>query len=101
MATEKDIEQFSKQCNDIFEQISRDVVGQKEVVEGTVIAMIAGRLVWGAVQMVLSGLVHSEFTPALFLAGAVTNAIPGIVLHLALIPVVVMAMERAGLSLND
>ena len=42
MATEKDIEQFSKQCNDIFEQISRDVVGQKEVVEGTVIAMIAG-----------------------------------------------------------
>ncbi len=66
-----------------------------------VIAMIAGRLVWGAVQMVLSGLIHSEFTPALFLAGAVTNAIPGIVLHLVLIPVVVMAMERAGLSLND
>ena len=42
MATEKDIEQFSKQCHDIFEQIARDVVGQKEVVEGTVIAMIAG-----------------------------------------------------------
>ena len=66
-----------------------------------VIAMTAGRLVWGGVQMVLSGLIHSEFTPALFLAGAVTNAIPGIVLHLILIPVVVMAMERAGLSLND
>jgi len=42
MATEKDIEQFSKQCADIFEQVSRDVVGQKEVVEGTIIAMIAG-----------------------------------------------------------
>ncbi|MBQ7164838.1 MAG: MoxR family ATPase [Clostridia bacterium] len=42
MATEIDILQFSKQCNDIFEQISRDVVGQKEVVEGTIIAMIAG-----------------------------------------------------------
>ena len=66
-----------------------------------IIAMIAGRLVWGAVQMVLSGLIHSEFTPALFLAGAVTNAIPGIVLHLVLIPVIVMAMERAGLSLNE
>ena len=66
-----------------------------------VIAMIAGRLVWGGVQMILSGLVHTEFTPALFLAGAVTNAIPGIVLHLVLIPVVVMAMERAGLSLNE
>ena len=42
MATEKDIEQFSKQCKAIFEQISRDVIGQKEVVEGTIIAMIAG-----------------------------------------------------------
>ncbi len=66
-----------------------------------IIAMVAGRLVWGGAQMILSGLIHSEFTPALFLAGAITNAIPGIVLHLALIPVVVMAMERAGLSLND
>ncbi len=42
MVTEKDIEQFCKQCANIFEQISRDVIGQKEVVEGTVIAMIAG-----------------------------------------------------------
>ena len=42
MITEKDIKQFSKQCNEIFKQISRDVIGQKEVVENTVIAMIAG-----------------------------------------------------------
>ena len=42
MVTEKDIEQFCKQCANIFTQISRDVIGQKEVVEGTVIAMIAG-----------------------------------------------------------
>ncbi|MBP5193845.1 MAG: MoxR family ATPase [Clostridia bacterium] len=42
MANEKDIQQFSKQCEEIFNQISRDVIGQKEVVEGTIIAMIAG-----------------------------------------------------------
>ncbi len=42
MATEKDIEQFSRQCNDIFTQVGRDVIGQKEVVEGTIVAMIAG-----------------------------------------------------------
>ncbi len=42
MATEKDIEQFSKQCEQIFAQISRDVIGQQPVVEGTIIAMIAG-----------------------------------------------------------
>lgn len=42
MIEEKDIEQFSAQCENIFTQIARDVVGQKEVVENTVIAMIAG-----------------------------------------------------------
>ena len=57
-------------------------------------------MVWGAVRVVLAGLSGSSFTWTLFLAGAVTNAIPGIILHLALIPLLVMAMERAGLSLN-
>ncbi len=38
----KDVQKFSKQCVNIFEQIQRDVIGQKEVVEGAVIAMIAG-----------------------------------------------------------
>ena len=42
MVTEKDIEQFCKQCANIFEQVSRDVFGQIDVVEGTIIAMIAG-----------------------------------------------------------
>ena len=65
-----------------------------------VISMIAGRVVWGAVRVILAGLSGSSFTWGLFLAGAVTNAVPGIVLQLILIPVLVMAMERAGLSLN-
>lgn len=42
MITEENIQQFSKQCENIFAQIRRDVIGQTEVVEGTVIAMIAG-----------------------------------------------------------
>ena len=42
MVTEKNLEKFSKQCENIFEQIGRDVIGQKEVIEGAVIAMIAG-----------------------------------------------------------
>ena len=41
-AVEQSIKQFSEQCNNIFEQIRRDVIGQKEVIEGAVIAMIAG-----------------------------------------------------------
>ena len=65
-----------------------------------VISMIAGRIVWGIARLILAGLSGGSFTWALFIAGAVTNAIPGLILHLALIPVLVIAMNRAGLSLN-
>ena len=65
------------------------------------ISMIAGRVVWGAVQVILAGLSGSSFTWTLFLARAITNAIPGIILQLVLIPILVVVMERAGLSLNQ
>ena len=42
MITEESIRQFSENCENIFTQIHCDVIGQQEVVEGTVIAMIAG-----------------------------------------------------------
>lgn len=42
MVTEENIKHFSEQCKNIFEQVRRDVIGQQEVVEGTIIAMIAG-----------------------------------------------------------
>ena len=42
MITEQNIQKFSEQCNNIFEQIGRDVIGQRNVIEGAVIAMIAG-----------------------------------------------------------
>ena len=42
MVTEENIQKFSKQCANIFKQVERDVIGQKAVVEGTIIAMIAG-----------------------------------------------------------
>ncbi len=66
-----------------------------------VLSMIAGRLVWGVVRLLLAGLSGNTFTWAAFLAGAVTHAIPGILLHLILIPILVIAMERAGLSLQS
>ena len=66
-----------------------------------IIAMIAGRLVWGAVQLYLSGLTGSEFTVGIFLTRAVVETIPAIILQIVLIPVLVLAMDRAGLSLNQ
>lgn len=66
-----------------------------------ILSMIAGRVVWGAARVILAGLSGSSFSWAMFIAGAVTNAIPGIIMQLVLIPVLVIAMDRAGLSLND
>ena len=65
-----------------------------------IISMIAGRVVWGIVRLILAGLSGTTFTWALFLSGAVTTAIPGIILHIALIPILVMVLERTGVSLN-
>ena len=59
-------------------------------------AMLCGRVVWGIVTAVL--LFSGEgFTFAAFVAGAFTNAIPGIILQLAAIPAVVLALQKARL----
>lgn len=60
-------------------------------------AMVLGRIVWGAAMVVISGVSKTAFTWASFLAGAFTNAVPGIIVHILLIPVLVMALRRAGL----
>ena len=57
--------------------------------------MLAGRVLWGVVRVILTGVTGSAFTWAAFMAGAVTNAVPGIILQLVLIPVLVKALERA------
>ncbi|MBQ2461251.1 MAG: ECF transporter S component [Clostridia bacterium] len=65
-----------------------------------VAAMLLGRIVWGIARLILAGLSGQTFTWALFMAGAFTNAVPGIILHIVLVPLLVIVMEKAGLSLN-
>ena len=65
-----------------------------------VVAMLLGRAVWGIARLILAGLSGQSFTWALFLASAFTNAVPGIILHLVLVPLLVIVLEKAGLSLN-
>ena len=61
-------------------------------------AMVIGRLVWGTAMFLCLGLSGGNFTFAAFLAGAVTNAIPGIILQIILIPVLVMVLDRPKIS---
>ena len=62
--------------------------------------MIVGRIVWGIARLILAGIVGNGFTFAMFISGAITTAIPGIIVQLVLIPAIVYAMEKAGLNLN-
>lgn len=58
-------------------------------------AMIAGRFLWGIVRVAMTGVAGEAFTWAMFLAGAFTTAIPGIVLQLIILPVLILAFRRA------
>ena len=60
-----------------------------------VTAMVAGRLVWGAVRFVLAGLTGSSFPFSAFLSGALLTAVPGIVAQLVLIPLILIALQKA------
>lgn len=62
-----------------------------------IVAMLAGRVVWGVVKLVMAGMGTSSFGMAVFISGAFTTAIPGIILQIVLIPIIVMALRKASL----
>ena len=57
-------------------------------------SMIIGRLVWGVAMYVALGINGSSFTLAAFVAGAFTNAVPGIIVQIVLIPILVMIIDN-------
>ena len=60
-------------------------------------AMIGGRVVWGVVRVLLTGVASQPFTWQMFLSGAFLTAIPGIILQLVFIPAMMVALDRAGM----
>ncbi|MBO4981180.1 MAG: ECF transporter S component [Lachnospiraceae bacterium] len=58
------------------------------------LAMVAGRVVWGIAMVILLGISGGTFTISAFLAGAFLNAIPGIVIQLILIPALMVILNR-------
>lgn len=61
------------------------------------IAMVSGRVVWGVAQVMLLGIGTNGFTLQAFISGAFTNAVPGIVIQLVLIPAIMVALNKAKL----
>ncbi len=59
------------------------------------ISMVCGRIVWGFARFLISGVMKTDFTFMMFIAGGITNAIPGIIAQLILIPILVSALDKA------
>ena len=59
-----------------------------------IISMIAGRLVWGFVQLCCVSFNVSAFGISAFWAGAVANAVPGIIIQLIFIPLIIMTVQK-------
>ena len=57
-------------------------------------AMVIGRLVWGVLMFCCMGFDASKFGLNAFLAGAVLNAVPGIIVQIVLIPVLVITLGK-------
>ena len=64
------------------------------------LAMLGGRVVWGLVMFALTGISDTTFSFSVFVTDAFAKAIPGIVLHIVLIPAIVLALRKARLTLN-
>lgn len=62
-----------------------------------IVAMLAGRAVWGIAQYIILGIKGGSFGFEAFMAGAFLNAIPGIILQLIFIPVMMVALDRTGM----
>lgn len=62
-----------------------------------IISMFAGRIVWGISRYIMAGLSGSDFNISMFIAGAFTNAIPGIICQVIIIPLIIIALKKTKL----
>ena len=67
---------------------------KKNVYVSLIVAMLAGRVVWGIAKTVLMGLGKIEFGWKFFLTDGFVEAVPGIILQIILIPVLVFAINK-------
>lgn len=58
-------------------------------------AMVIGRIVWGIIQIIILNFTGSAFTVQMFMAGALLNAIPGIIAQLVIVPIIMVALDKA------
>lgn len=77
----------------LYQKLSKKPVN---VYISLVLAMLAGRIVWGLVSIpIYAAFAATPFAIGMFWMGGFVKAWPGIVLQIVLVPVIVLALERA------
>lgn len=79
----------------LYRRLPKNIGG---VYASLIIAMVAGRIAYGAVQMVMMTTSGDSYLLSMFVASTVTGSIPGIILQLILIPTIILALQRAGVN---
>ncbi len=83
----------------IYKKLSKTT---KNLYISLIVSMVGGRIVWGVVMWITSMFVTTvEFGFSAFIAGAFSNAILGIILHIILIPIIILPLKKAGYMYND
>ncbi len=67
----------------------------KNIYISLISAMVMGRVVYGLIKAGMTFGTAEPYTLTAFIAGTVTSGIPGIILQLVMVPVVVLAVEKA------
>lgn len=63
---------------------------------GLVFVMLVGRIAYGVTMLLIMSLQGKGYAFEVFLSASVLSAIPGIAVQLVLIPVILMALSKAG-----
>ena len=79
-------------CGLLYARLPRST---KSVYISLLAAMVGGRIVWGIVEIPILGIAGRGYSWQLFMAGAFFNAVPGIILQVVMVPLIVIALERA------
>ena len=59
------------------------------------VSMIVGRIVWGIAMFICLGINGGSFTLSAFFLGAITNAVPGIIIQLVVVPIIVIMLDNS------
>ena len=93
---------YAMVCGLLYPMLCR-ALKQKRLVAmliALVVAMLAGRVAGGAAQAVIMGMQGSSYGFSMFVASYFTSSLVGAGIHLVIVPVVVLALEKAKLSPN-